>query len=89
MKEIFPGIWTWSWFSEEKGYDFNGLLLREGDKTVLIDPPVMTETAREMLRQFLPVHAIYLTNKDHERAAWDLRRELKAPIWIHELDKSF
>ena len=87
MKEIFPGIWTWSWFCEEKGYPFNGLLLIEGDKAVLIDPPLMTEAARAALRRFPPIHAIYLTNKDHERAAHDLRREFKIPLWIHELDK--
>lgn len=89
MNEIFPGLWSWSLFSQEKGYFFNGILLNEGKSTVLIDPPFMTEEDRQTLRRFLPVRAIYLTNKDHERGAYDLRRELKAPLWIHEADRLF
>lgn len=89
MKEIFPGIWTWSWFSEEKGYFFNGLLLREEEKTVLIDPPWMSAENRKALLGLSPVSAIYLTNKDHERSTYDLRREFKIPVWIHALDKPF
>ncbi len=89
MKEIFPGIWTWAWFSQEKGYFFNGLLLTEGRGSVLIDPPWMSEEDRKVFLNFSPVRAIYLTNKDHERSAYDLRREFKIPIWIHEADKSF
>ena len=83
MKEILPGIWTWPWFSEEKGYPFNGILLSEEGSSVLIDPPVMTPESRQILRRFFPVHAIYLTNKDHERSAYDLRRECGTPLWIH------
>ncbi len=89
MNEIFPGIWTWAWFSQEKGYFFNGLLLNEGPDTILIDPPLMTKEARQTLSRFLPARAIYLTNKDHERSAYDLRREFKIPLWIHEADRLF
>ena len=89
MNEIFPGLWSWSRFSPEKGYFFNGVLLSEGKSTVLIDPPLMTEEDRQTLRRFLPVSAIYLTNKDHERSAYDLRREFKAPLGIHESDRPF
>ena len=89
MKEIFPGIRSWPWFSKEKGYFFNGLLLNEAGSSVLVDPPPMNSAEQEILLKFFPVHAIYLTNKDHERDAYELRRKFKIPVWIHELDKPF
>jgi hypothetical protein len=41
MKEILPGIFQWSWFSQEKGLDFNGHLIVEKGERVIIDPPPM------------------------------------------------
>ncbi len=42
MKQLLSGIWQWSWFSEEKQIDFNGLFLNVGEHKILIDPPPMT-----------------------------------------------
>ena len=39
MKALLPGIWQWSWFSEDKQLDFNGHYLAVGEHHVLIDPP--------------------------------------------------
>ena len=86
MKEIFEGIWIWSWFSEEKGYFFNGTLVADGAAKILIDPVRTTDKDYEFLKKQAPFGAIYLTNKDHERIASSLRREFEAPVWIHEED---
>jgi hypothetical protein len=39
LKQILPGMWQWSWFSEEKKLDFNGLLLVIGEHRVIVDTP--------------------------------------------------
>ena len=49
MKNLLPGIWQWSWFSEEKQLDFNGLFLTVGEHKILIDPPPMTGEASSMI----------------------------------------
>ena len=38
VKEILHNIWIWSWYSEEKGYNFNGTIVSDGRTKVLIDP---------------------------------------------------
>lgn len=88
MKQLLSNIWTWQWFSEEKKYHFNGTAVQSRDQSckVLIDPVKMDPKALEDLKKLGPFQAIYLTNKDHERAAYDLRREWKVPIWIHKKD---
>jgi hypothetical protein len=39
MKPLLPGVWQWSWFSEEKQLNFNGLFLTVGEHKILVDPP--------------------------------------------------
>ena len=89
MKEILNTIWTWSSFSNEKKYNFNGTIISTGNKKFLIDPVQVNDDEHQFIKSFLPFEAIYLTNKDHERIAYDLRREFNIPIWIHEADKPF
>ena len=88
IKEILNNIWIWSWYSEEKGYHFNGTIVSDGRTKVLIDPVKMSDDKDSHSIQDLgPFEAIYLTNKDHERISYDLRSQWKAPIWIHEEDQ--
>ena len=90
MKQLLSNIWTWEWFSPEKQYLFNGLLVGgEKEKKVIIDPVKMSEETKKTFKQLGPYEAIYLTNRDHERIAYDLRREFDIPIWIYEADKSY
>ena len=51
MKQLLPGIWQWSWFSEEKKIDFNGLFLTVGEHCVLVDPPPMTGDDMNQIRR--------------------------------------
>ena len=48
VKQLLSGIWQWSWFSEEKQIDFNGLFLNVGEHKILIDPPPMTAEAQHI-----------------------------------------
>ena len=86
MKELRPNIYSWSWWSDEKGYDFNGYFLALGDERIFIDPPPMTPRDREeVIRLGLPT-CILITNRDHMREALNLRNEDSCSILIHEKD---
>jgi len=88
MKEIVPGIYTWSRFSAKHGYNFNGYAFKSDDGLVVIDPATMKSSDLEQLQQLgTPAH-ILLTNKDHERMAYELRDRFGAKIYIHEKDAS-
>ena len=38
LNEIVPDIFTWAWFSEPHGYNFNGYLVRHTEGNLCIDP---------------------------------------------------
>ena len=41
--EIVADIFTWAWFSEPHGYDFNGHLVRHAEGNLCIDPVQLTD----------------------------------------------
>lgn len=84
MREIVSGVWRWTWFSEEKGMNFNGYLARLGKELVLIDPAYAEEPLWAEMERYGKPSAILLTNKDHERASEELKRRFKAKVYVHE-----
>jgi glyoxylase-like metal-dependent hydrolase (beta-lactamase superfamily II) len=86
MKQLFPGIWQWAWFSEEKQLDFNGLFLMVGEHKILVDPPPMTAEARSFLRRNGPVDYIIVTNRDHLREAAACQAEFTCRLYVPEAD---
>lgn len=76
-------------FSEEKGYNFNGYLISDGKKNVLIDPVRQNDEDFNFIKKKAPYEAIYLTNKDHLRDSKNLKTKLNTSIWIHEEDKQY
>src|SRR6059036_3962669 len=88
MKQLLPGIWQWSWFSEEKQLDFNGLFLTVGEHRVLVDPPPMTQDDLNQARQGGQVDYVLLTNRDHEREAATYQREFGCQVMVPEADAS-
>ncbi|HSA87860.1 MAG TPA: hypothetical protein VLE46_16920 [Nitrospira sp.] len=86
MKNILPDIWQWSWFSEEKQLDFNGLLLVVGEHKILVDPPPMTAEARTVVRRHEPIDYIIITNRDHLREAAAYQAELRCQLLVPEAD---
>ncbi|MGZ9158359.1 MAG: hypothetical protein ACXW36_05790, partial [Nitrospira sp.] len=69
MKQLLAGMWQWSWFSDEKQIDFNGLFLNVGEHKILIDPPPMTAEASTLIRRQGGLDYIIVTNRDHAREA--------------------
>ena len=88
MKQILPGMWQWSWFSEEKQLDFNGLFLMIGEHKILVDPPPMTAEASTFIRRNGPVDYILVTNRDHAREAAAYHAEFKCQLQVPEADAS-
>jgi len=86
MKNLLPGIWQWSWFSEEKQLDFNGLFLTVGEHKILIDPPPMTGVASSVILRNGPVDYIIVTNRDHAREAARYQGEFRCQLYVPEAD---
>ncbi|MDH4153359.1 MAG: hypothetical protein OEV01_06185 [Nitrospira sp.] len=86
MKQILPNMWQWSWFSDEKQLDFNGLLLTIGEHAILVDPPPMTPEARTIVRRHEPIDYIVLTNRDHLREAPAYQAEWHCQLYVPEAD---
>ena len=86
MKPLLSGIWQWSWFSDEKQLDFNGLFLTVGEHKILVDPPPMTAEASTMIRRNGPLDYIIVTNRDHAREAAAVQAEFKCQLYVPELD---
>lgn len=86
LRQILPGIWQWSWFSEEKKLDFNGHLLTVSEHRILVDPPPMASEELAQSRRGGQVDYILLTNRDHVREAMTLQTEFHCQVWVPEAD---
>lgn len=86
MKQLLPGIWQWSWFSEEKQLDFNGLFLHVGEHKIVIDPPPMTAEASTLIRRQGQLDYIIVTNRDHAREASAYQVDFRCQLQVPESD---
>ena len=85
MLEIVPDIFTWAWFSEPHGYNFNGHLVRHPAGNLCIDP-VPPDSADVAEIERMGVTRILLTNRNHSRAANMVRARTAAKTLIHRDD---
>jgi glyoxylase-like metal-dependent hydrolase (beta-lactamase superfamily II) len=85
MREILSGIFTWPWFSEPHGYNFNGHFVRHPGGNLCIDPVEPNQEDLEELARF-GVSRILLTNRNHSRAANKIRARTGARTAIHPAD---
>jgi glyoxylase-like metal-dependent hydrolase (beta-lactamase superfamily II) len=85
MREIVPGITTWSVFSEPSGLDFNGYAIATGSGAILVDPPEPGPDGWEALAALSP-SVVYVTNRNHSRAAAAFRDRFSIPVRVHEAD---
>ena len=88
MHEIVPGVFSWSWFAERQGYDFNGYLFRLPEGNVCVDPVEMSGDVLDQIAR-LGVQRIVLTNRNHFRASMKVKERTGAPIAIHSSDAAF
>ena len=85
MQEILSGIYTWPWFSEPHGYNFNGYLILHTDGNLCIDPVEPGEEDLEELAR-RGVARVLLTNRNHSRAVNKIRARTGARAAIHPAD---
>ena len=86
MKEIVHDVQTWSVFSEEKGYAFNGYAVSTEQGTVLVDPPDPGEDGWQTLDLLEPFAGVWITNRNHSRAAAAFRERYGLAVRAHEAD---
>ena len=85
MREVLTDIFTWPWFSEPHGYNFNAHFIRHADGNLCIDPVEPSEEdLAELARQ--GVARILITNRNHSRAANKIRARTGARTAIHSAD---
>lgn len=85
MREILNDVFTWPWFSEPHGYNFNGYLIRAPGGNLCIDPVEPSDGDLEEIAR-MGVARILLTNRNHSRAANRLRARTGAKTAIHPAD---
>jgi glyoxylase-like metal-dependent hydrolase (beta-lactamase superfamily II) len=85
MREILTGIFTWPWFSQPHGYNFNGYLIKHADGNLCTDPVEPTSEDLEELASH-GVARILLTNRNHSRAANKVRARTGGRTAIHAAD---
>lgn len=85
MREILKDIFTWPWFSEPHGYNFNGYLVCHAGGNFCIDPVEPMEGDLGELAKH-GVARILLTNRNHSRAANRVRARTGARTAIHPAD---
>ncbi len=85
MREILNEIFTWPWFSEPHGYNFNGHLIRHAEGNLCIDPVEPSEEGLDEIAR-LGVTRILLTNRNHSRASNIVRKRTGAQTSIHPHD---
>jgi glyoxylase-like metal-dependent hydrolase (beta-lactamase superfamily II) len=85
MQEILSGIYTWPWFSEPHGYNFNGHLVCHESGNLCIDPVEPSDADLEEISRY-GVKQILLTNRNHSRAANKIRARTGARTAIHPAD---
>lgn len=88
METILGDVFTWSWFSEPHGYNFNSLLIPHSDGNICIDPVEPTDEVMSELVQ-IGVSRILLSNRNHLRAANKVRERTRARCYIHPEDAEY
>jgi glyoxylase-like metal-dependent hydrolase (beta-lactamase superfamily II) len=86
MREIVPDVQTWSVFAPDKGYAFNGYAIATENGTVVIDPPEPVEDGWEVIDLLEPFAGVWITNRNHSRAAATFRERYGTTVYAHEAD---
>jgi hypothetical protein len=86
MREIVPDVQMWSVFQADKGYAFNGFAVATEDGTVLVDPPEPSEEGWGATDMLEPFAGLWVTNRNHSRAAAAFRERYGLRVSAHEAD---
>jgi glyoxylase-like metal-dependent hydrolase (beta-lactamase superfamily II) len=86
MREVVPDVQMWSVFAPDKGYAFNGYAVHTENGTILIDPPEPVADGWGAVDLMEPFAGVWITNRNHSRAAATFRERYGLTVWAHEAD---
>jgi glyoxylase-like metal-dependent hydrolase (beta-lactamase superfamily II) len=86
MREIVPDVQMWSVFPPDKDYAFNGYAVATEEGTILIDPPEPADDGWGAVDLLEPFAGVWITNRNHSRAAAAFRERYGATVYAHEAD---
>jgi len=86
MREIVPDVQMWSVPVPDRGYDFNGFAVATEDGTVLIDPVDPAAEGWGAIDMLAPFAGLWVTNRNHSRAAGAFRERYGLKVVVHEAD---
>jgi len=79
IETVFPWLLHWTIADERlEGYRSDSYAVRTPGGTLLIDPVALEDRLQAELAE---VTGVLLTHRDHQRAAWRMRKELGAPVY--------
>lgn len=70
----------------DMGYAFNGYAVHTEEGTVLIDPPEPAEEGWGAIDLLEPFAGVWITNRNHSRAAATFRERYGTTVYAHEAD---
>jgi len=70
----------------DRGYTFNGFAVATEGGTVLIDPPEPLEEGWGAIDLLEPFAGVWITNRNHSRAAATFRERYGTTVYAHEAD---
>ena len=91
MEEILTDVYTWSVYSQEMSYNFNGWFILKQNPlfgNVVIDPPQPSDEDLAQMRSMGGVGEIIITNRDHVRWTMELKNEFNASVRMPSADAS-
>jgi glyoxylase-like metal-dependent hydrolase (beta-lactamase superfamily II) len=86
MREIVPDVQMWSVSPPDKDYAFNGYAVNTEMGTILIDPPDPVDDGWGAVDLLEPFAGIWITNRNHSRAAAAFRDRYGTAVYAHEAD---
>lgn len=86
MEQVAPGVWRWYERSERLGYDLNGTFWHAEGRGVAVDPPTLTDAARERMADAGKPDIVVVTNHTHWRQTDELRSWSGAEVAMSEVD---
>ena len=87
MIRLLDGVFTWSWFSAEKRFNFNGHLLKTEHGVVMVDPVALTEGDLAYIDAAgLKPDALVITNRNHLRTREDVLARWEIKTVLHEAE---
>ena len=70
----------------DRGYAFNGFAIATESGTLLIDPPEPVDDGWGAIDLLEPFAGVWITNRNHSRAAAAFRERYGITVWVHEAD---